>query len=386
MKNIFAIFLAIAVVMTGYQCTNGGTTGATGSSGAKGLTISGTIANAATMQANLNRISIASIRPDHIVANTTSDAQGNFSFNFPEGQEPGLYNVRFGVQKIYLVLDGTETDVKITGDLTTINRFAYQVEGSPATNEFLGTIQGLVSRTIQADGVKQFVETTPNALAAAAVASMALPNKQFMATHMVAKNRLKEQMDGSPYLADYDKFIGSLNKVNTGGKNYQFVDEGQRQPAPNIDLPDPDGKNYSLADLKGKVVLLDFWASWCGPCRRENPHVVDIYKKYKDKGFTVFSVSLDGLDTRSKARYNGDQAQIAKALEGQKKRWVDAIAKDKLEWDYHVSNLQKWECPQAKQYQVSSIPRTFMIDRDGNIAAMNLRGAGQIEESLLKLL
>jgi thiol-disulfide isomerase/thioredoxin len=385
MKNIFAIFLAIAVAVTGYQCTGDGSSASTGSS-AKGLTISGTIANAATLQANLNRISIAQSRPDNIVANTTSDATGNFSFNFPEGQEPGLYNVRFGVQKIYLVLDGTETDIKITGDLSTINRFAYQIEGSSATTEFLSTLQGLVARTIQADGVKQFVETAPNALAAAAVASMALPSKQFTATHQLAKKRLSEQMPGSDYVADYDKFIASLNKVKAGGKSYQFVEAGQRQDAPDIDLPNPNGKNYALSDLKGKVVLLDFWASWCGPCRRENPNVVEIYKKYKEKGFTVFSVSLDGLDTRSKVRYNGDQAQITKALEGQKKRWEDAIAKDKLEWDYHVSNLQKWECPQAKQYQVSSIPRTFMIDRDGKIAAMNLRGAEQIEESLLKLL
>lgn len=382
MKNIFAIFLAIAVAVTGYQCAGG----EGGSSAAKGLTISGTVANAANMQANLNRISIASTRPDHIVANTTTDVNGNFSFEFPEGQEPGIYNVRFGVQKVFLVLDGTESAVKVTGDLNTINRFAYQVEGSAASTEFMNTLQGLVARTIQADGVKTFVETTPNALAAAAVASMALPNKQFIATHEVAKKRLAEQMPNSDYVSDYNKFIASLNKVKANSKSYQFVEKENRQDAPNIDLPDPNGKNYSLDALKGKVVLLDFWASWCGPCRRENPHVVDIYKKYKDKGFTVFSVSLDGLDTRSKARYSGDQAAIAKAMDAQKKRWVDAIAKDKLEWEYHVSNLQKWECPQAKQYQVSSIPRTFMIDRDGKIAAMNLRGAAQIEESLLKLL
>ena len=385
MKNFLAIFLAIAVAVTGYQCT-GGEGGGSSSSAAKGLTISGTVKNAANMQANLNKISIASTRPDHIVANTTTDAEGNFSFDFPDGQEAGIYNVRFGVQKVFLVLDGTESDVKITGDLNTINRFSYQVEGSPTSTEFLGTLQGLVARTMQADGVKTFVETTPNALAAAAVASMALPNKQFIATHEVAKKRLAEQMPNSDYVGDYNKFIASLNKVSSNSKSYQFVEKENRQDAPNIDLPNPNGKNYSLDALKGKVVLLDFWASWCGPCRRENPHVVDIYKKYKEKGFTVFSVSLDGLDTRSKARYSGDEAAIAKAMEAQKKRWVDAIAKDKLEWDYHVSNLQKWECPQAKQYQVSSIPRTFMIDRDGKIAAMNLRGAAQIEERLLKLL
>lgn len=379
MKNIFAIFLAIAVTITGYQCTPG-------AGGSSSLTISGTITSAVNMQVFLDKTSIASTRPNNIVANTTTDANGNFSFNFPEGQEAGIFNVRLGVQKIFLVIDGTEKEVKITGDLNSINRFAYDVTGSPAATEFLATLKGLVARTMQADGVKQFVETTPNALVGAAVASMALPNKQFMATHETVKKRLEEQMPASDYTKDYGTFMASLNKVKANSKSYQFVEKENRQDAPNIDLPDPNGKNYALTDLKGKVVLLDFWASWCGPCRRENPHVVEIYKKYKDQGFTVFSVSLDGLDSRSKARYNNDEAKIADAMVNQKKRWVDAIAKDKLEWEYHVSNLKKWECPQAKQYQVSSIPRTFMIDRDGKIAAMNLRGAKQIEESLLKLL
>ena len=153
--------------------------------------------------------------------------------------------------------------------------------------------------------------------------------------------------------------------------------------APEISLKSPDGKKYSLADLKGKVVLLDFWASWCGPCRKNNPHVVDVYNKYKDKGFTVFSVSLDGIDERTKARFPSDE-QYKAGMEQSKKNWITAIQTDQLTWPYHVSELAKWDTQSVKQYGVTGIPKTFLIDRDGKIAAVNPRT--DLEEQLLKIL
>jgi thiol-disulfide isomerase/thioredoxin len=151
-------------------------------------------------------------------------------------------------------------------------------------------------------------------------------------------------------------------------------------------LPNPAGKEYALSDLKGKVVLLDFWASWCRPCRMENPNVVKIYNQYKDKGFTVFSVSLDGIDSRSEARFQNDAGMIKQARVEEVKKWKKAISDDGLLWDYHVSDLKKWECAPAQVYGVSSIPRTFMIDKEGRVAAVNIRGAEMIEQTLQKLL
>ena len=123
--------------------------------------------------------------------------------------------------------------------------------------------------------------------------------------------------------------------------------------APDLEFPDPDGKMRKLSDLRGKVVLLDFWASWCGPCRRENPNVTKIYAQYHDKGFEVFSVSLDS-----------DAAS-----------WKRAIEADKLVWPNHVSDLKKWQSQAAAIYGVRSIPSTFLLDKEGRIIQRDLRGA-----------
>lgn len=132
--------------------------------------------------------------------------------------------------------------------------------------------------------------------------------------------------------------------------------------APEIKLNGPDGKPVSLKSLRGKVVLIDFWASWCGPCRRENPNVVKMYQKYKDQGFEIFGVSLDN----------------------DANRWKGAIQSDGLTW-YHGSDLMGWKSKPAQLYQVHSIPATFLLDKQGKIIAKGLRGA-ELEAAVAKAL
>ena len=122
--------------------------------------------------------------------------------------------------------------------------------------------------------------------------------------------------------------------------------------APDITLPKPNGETASLSDLRGKYVLLDFWAGWCGPCRRENPNVVRLYNRYKDSNFDVFSVSLDR--TRD--------------------RWINAIEKDGLVWENHVSDLKYFQSSAAITYKVNAIPFALLLDPEGRVIAKNLRG------------
>lgn len=164
----------------------------------------------------------------------------------------------------------------------------------------------------------------------------------------------------------YKDFVKEYPTSAFAKRQNKYVPKGPPKlgdEAPEISLKDPEGKVIKLSSLRGNVVLIDFWASWCGPCRREMPNVVRAYQQYKDKGFTVYSISFDG----------------------DKKRWLKAIEDDGMVWPNHVSELKKWDSTPGRDYFVRGIPATFLIDREGVIVGTNLRGA-QLDKKLAQLL
>lgn len=178
------------------------------------------------------------------------------------------------------------------------------------------------------------------------------PREQNAALHNEVFTALHSKYPDHPIVKERWNIMNSpASKVNIGAI------------APELEFPNPDGKMLKLSDLRGKVVLIDFWASWCGPCRKENPNVTNIYRKYHDKGFEIFSVSLDS-----------DAAS-----------WKRAIETDKLVWPNHVSDLKKWQSQAAAIYNVRSIPSTFLLDKEGRIVQKNLRGA-DLENAVKQLL
>lgn len=152
-------------------------------------------------------------------------------------------------------------------------------------------------------------------------------------------NNLTDRVKQSSVGINLKKKLDEMGMVSVGGI------------APNFKAQTPEGKELSLYDLRGHIVLLDFWASWCGPCMAEMPNVKEIYKKYHDKGLEILGVSLDS----------------------KKDAWVKAIQQNELNWN-HVSTLSKFDCPIAKRFRVTGIPRMYILDQEGKIVAQDLRG------------
>ena len=183
-----------------------------------------------------------------------------------------------------------------------------------------------------------------------------LDPEQHFAQYEKVHKALGAAMPNSPYFEIFNKKYEQISKLNAGGD------------APEITLSDPNGNPISLSSLKGNIVLIDFWASWCRPCRAENPNVVKAYNKYHDKGFEVFSVSLDGLPRQASP----------------KEEWIAAIEKDGLLWKNHVSDLKGWQSSVVPLYGISGIPFTVLIDREGKVLAKNIRGQ-VLEDKLAEL-
>jgi len=285
-----------------------------------------------------------------------------------------------------LVLDSTQK-IKLTGDFKDIGN-TYTVEGSPDTKIFLDfndlgkAIQirsDSLQRAFQAamgvikmDSMKvdslnkifepiymsmmeghqqrvaDIVSKNTNSLAALAGIQQLDPDK-YLDIYKKAYADLSVKFPNNKYLSKLQQDINSFGKV-TGGNE-----------APDFTFNTPEGKPLSLSSFRGKILLVDFWASWCGPCRKENPNVLRMYKKYHSKGFEILGVSLDES----------------------KEKWVAAIKKDGLVWN-HVSDLKGWGSQACSLYGIEAIPFAMLLDKDGKIIAKNLRGAS-LEKKLEEL-
>ncbi len=221
--------------------------------------------------------------------------------------------------------------------------------------------------TAYLNGLDKRAEAIKEQIIAAKMKYVKANHSKYMAL-MAFNSTLPPEFDAMAAEKEFQLFDESLRQSDLGkelGTRIAKVKKTQEgAAAPDFTQLDPSGKPVKLSDFRGKYVLLDFWASWCGPCRRENPNVVKAYNAYKDKGFTVLGVSLDKPADREK--------------------WLAAIEKDGLPWT-QVSDLKAWDNEAAKLYEVNAIPMNFLIDPNGNIIAKYLRGDA-LEAALKKVM
>jgi len=343
---------------------------------ANGYSITGEIEEGRSREVTLELVDFTN-KVERIAQTTSED--GKFKFEFEKPLEPGIYKISMERKNLFFLSGGQNENITFKGNYNTLSNLTTSISGSKITEDFNKIMVDFSESNNVEDVLTKVKDIDP--LASAMVLINIFGNSpEFADVHVEAANKLVEKYPNALISANYQSLAANLKQ------SYDRKMAGEKirigEPAPEIAMPNTDGQTMKLSDLKGKVVLLDFWASWCGPCRKANPKVVELYNKYKDKGFTVYSVSLDGIDERTKTRMSPDQ--ISAGMENEKKKWMDAIKKDNLTWNYHVSTLTKWDTQSAQLYGVTSIPRTYLIDKEGKISAINPRF--NLEEEILKAL
>jgi thiol-disulfide isomerase/thioredoxin len=359
-------FFILISILVSIHCSNLGR----GMHGADGFLVSGKITNCTSQLLTLDELTQEGFQT---MDSAKIDAKGNFEIK-GRVKEPIFCVLRFdpnspNERRIFLVIDST-SKIRLDADYKTLE--AYKVKGSKdceliqellligkntqdkiklldgkysgySMNDIPDSIAKLLRKdynqimTEQKDAIDKFV-TENNSITNYFAAMFLMQDVPFEILQKVDEKGYKKFPD-SKYAKTMHSYIESKKTTAKGAQ------------APEINFPDINGKNLALSSLRGQVVMVDFWASWCGPCRRENPNNVALYKKYHSKGFEVYGVSLDD----------------------NKEKWLAAIKADSLTWK-HVSDLGGWQSKAVPLYNVSSIPATFLLDKEGKIIASGLRG------------
>lgn len=366
-RNIFAVS---AMLLLTLSCGSAGNK-------SKDAVISGNIEGGSGQEITLQLLLPTEMKS---VDTTVIGEDGSFAFSNTKVENIGFYRIRQGDQNfITVILEPGEKLVLKSG--WNLGSVPYTVSGSKESerlqrlniqmtklymaqdsmNKVYQNNQNNVELVMQlqkefdeltannAVFAKSFIEEDPGSFANLAAAEQLNPEKDAELFRSMDKELGKKYAE-TEYYKEFHKIVVKMGQLTIGSE------------APDIILPNPEGNMVKLSDFRGKVVLVDFWAAWCRPCRMENPNVVKAYNKYKSKGFEVFGVSLDQT----------------------KEKWLEAIEADGLHWT-QVSDLMFWNSSVVKLYDIKGIPFAVLIDRDGKIIAKNLRGPA-LEEKLEEIL
>ncbi len=292
-----------------------------------------------------------------------SVVQGGKFFFTGKMDRPDFKIILFNKQPPFITLFLDNSNVQITGDIAAIDK--SKIEGSASHDVFndyntsLEPYQSVFNENLEYNPVltakaKELILNFVSRNTGSAITPLAIIKFNQIAEDFVKTEELFNQLTPEVKATPMGQYLAQQiaeGKIN--GPGTILADFAQ---------PDTSGTSVSLSSLRGNYVLVDFWASWCGPCRQENPNLVAAFNKYKDKKFTVLGVSLDKT----------------------KQAWVDAIYMDGLTWT-HISDLKGWQNAVAQQFQIFSIPQNFLLDPEGKVIGKNLRGAA-LERKLAKYL